>query len=170
MIFIKYGNAKITGKFNAFGITIDIQDESVIFVCLWIACIYFLVRYYQFYNSEPADQKYRSIFSGYYQKLEKRLEADLFRNQLAGKPLSVSYSRIGKLSQDDGSIIFTARYQPDPKNELTQEELQVTATKDVLWWLKARSAWYVISRTPVVLEYYFPFALSFAALIYTLSG
>ena len=49
--FMKYGGLTVT-KARLLGIELELQEPSAIYVALWVAWAYFLVRYYQYFRQE----------------------------------------------------------------------------------------------------------------------
>lgn len=163
---------------NIFGNIARISNPSSLLVLLWIAWIYFLVRYYQYFRDvgdkgfyHAAFEKLRGLVRP---RAQKKFQRWLIQNKEnlfpdAVSPLRIEFRRVDlvenfwrhwKLTMEV-EVAFEANEQSQG-NVHTSQSLK-NREVDLFWseliWPRIRSAWHVLINTRLVTEYVGPFAI-----------
>lgn len=173
--------------FNIFGTTGTIQNSSYVALILWIICLYFLLRYYQYYKHIDI----KEVKNGIKERMYK------YSRETAFKILQQTYDPLKSGAggiQSPHKIIFNSMIIPDilldhlpdsiPKEWTFHFEINVsgilssgairqsgnmpysiTVNRKKLIWPILKSLTNLAFTTKFVTEYYLPFVLAYFSIV-----
>ena len=172
LVFIEGANVSLT-SLNIFGNTLNISDPSMVNLSFWLAFIYFLLRYYQYFN----DIEDKGIKTSYFNKMEKLVSLVAVKNYIKNEDLSKFFPDIEskpKITLHESNItinnpkqwqmgISVNAYAKDAKHQhghtRTGIGTQTVEGKDLIF-PKISTWFHIIFNTRYFTEYFFPFLLA----------
>ncbi|WP_320836597.1 hypothetical protein [Zhongshania sp.] len=151
LLIIEFGDVTLD-KINILGNELKLNNSGSIQVAAFIACTYFLFRYYQYIQAnngmgiEPEYNRELRRISFQYLKLIKSDRKSQLNNVIAaGLKLQIIYSVMDE---------FNALVKHPP--------LELGVFRSI--WLRERAVFHLITHTPLITDYILPYVLAIAAI------
>ena len=163
LIFFDFANVEI-GTLSFFGSNMVIGNPKAAYSFIWLAWLYFLVRYYQYFRAED-NLGLKNEFSLFFDfRFAKKLH-DYLSNKYPDKNFSYVDTNFNKLKNKS---MFSMTYQHEvhkPVEGLTVVDFSEDISITFFFWLIIKSIFHVIMHTPKVTDYILPFVIAFGSII-----
>lgn len=168
LVFLRYGGVSIKSV-SLLGTELIFNNIQALYASTWILFFYYLIRYYQYFRQEtqrPFHNYFWARFDSLSQRALKRRALKLSPNTLR------EYSGDFLVSQLERHSLLSWRGQTVVgQSELGDYKRQYYQVKPILFLPQAaRATLSAALNTSAATDYFFPYALSFAAFWYGFAG
>lgn len=156
LLIFDFANVTIT-KVSVLGTELLVGNAQVLMVCAWGLWAYFLLRYYQYWQTEP-DQHIRDSFKNKFDKYASSYARTVPVQDGMGK--NWNHYKISR----SGFVSWTYTLQEyNPIEDSNEDRLttNLPAGRMVAWFVQ--SAAFVCFQTPHATDHILPFVLAFSA-------
>lgn len=147
-------------KLNILGNEFPISNPAAVNHALWIAWVYWFVRYYQYFRHAHGIQQTMEAFHGHMYHPMKDLALARGRHVYPEPEFFVSIDRIASRSLGK----WVARLVVDPRTSTSGTDKRILHDEPLsfrdLFMPRIRAAWYLVVRTRFVTEYILPFLVA----------
>jgi hypothetical protein len=159
LLFAETSNLSLT-KINLFGNELLIPSPVTVNYALWVAFLYWLLRYWQYYRHVDGSDQFRKAYKG---RLNMAFEECFRRKEESADPSVFAISsfnlRHRSMKRIDVQYLKHIVVKENPR-QTTQAEVKDSLTFFHLVMPRIRSMIYIIVNTRLATEYILPFVIA----------
>ncbi len=167
IIFLRFGGVQVK-KITLLGTELSFDKIEVLYVGIWIAFLYFLVRYYQYFKQEPD----LGIMEEFWGKMNALSFRSLREEATKQYPSSENYGGEFQFSQlkktapfiRQGSVVVSRNESGEQEMEKYSIDIRKYSSKLLV------AGVHVVVHRSMITDYFLPFLVALIALLYGFSG